>query len=133
MTLVDDLVAWAATAHAAAPLYATDLVVGPRFTAVGAASRPNGATLQSGGIAHNGAAETDPDFSPAAATDALAPLVLGRPLHELIAFLAAAGEKSGSVSAAPLWAMPPLRRVTPFGREAAPTAVKRGPTTRSVA
>lgn len=45
MTLVDDLVAWAATAHAAAPLYATDLVVGPRFTAVGAASRPNGVTL----------------------------------------------------------------------------------------
>jgi hypothetical protein len=103
MTLVDDLVAWAATAHAAAPLYATDLVVGPRFTAVGAASRPNGATLQSGGIAHNGAAETDPDFSPAAATDALAPQVLGRPLHELIAFLAEPHRPAHRLRAADLW------------------------------
>jgi hypothetical protein len=103
MALVDDLLTWAMAAHATSPLYATQLVVGPRFTAVGAASSPDGVVLQGGGIAHNGAAETDPGFSPSAATEDLAPQVLGRPLHELIAFLAAPNQPAHRLRAAAVW------------------------------
>src|SRR5919108_1317767 len=66
--LVADLVAWARAAHAAPPLFATHLVVGPRFTAVGAAPRPDGAAPPVGGLAHNGAAEVLAAFDSAAAT-----------------------------------------------------------------
>jgi hypothetical protein len=103
MDLVAELVAWVREAHAGAPLFATHLVVGPRFSAVGAAPRPGAGAPTAGGIAHNGAAETVDGFDTAAATREIAGAVLGRPLAELVAFLAAPNEPAQRLRAAAVW------------------------------
>jgi hypothetical protein len=103
MGLMTDLVAWARAAHGAAPLFATQLVVGPRFTAVGAAPRPDAPSPVAGGIAHNGAAEVVAGFETARATGEIAGDVLGRPLHELVAFLAAPNAPARRLRAAEVW------------------------------
>ena len=103
MSVVDDLVAWARESHAGAPLFATQLVIGPRFTAIGAAGRPDSPLPQAGGIAHNGAAETLPGFDGAAAGAEIAGALLGRPLHELVAFLGAPNEPAHRLRAAAVW------------------------------
>jgi hypothetical protein len=101
--LVAELVAWARRAHDARPLFATDLVVGPRFTALGAASTPGADAPAAGGIAHNGAAEMVPGFDSAVTTRELAGAVLGRPLHELVSFLATPGLPPYRSCAAAAW------------------------------
>jgi hypothetical protein len=103
LSVVDDLVAWARESHAGAPLFATQLVIGPRFTAIGAAGRPDSPLPQAGGIAHNGAAETLPGFDGAAAGAEIAGALLGRPLHELVAFLGAPNEPAHRLRAAAVW------------------------------
>jgi hypothetical protein len=103
MALVHDLADWARAAHAASPLFATQLVVGPRFTVVGAAPHPDAGVPQSAGIAYNGAAESDPAFDQTAATQDLARRVLGLPLHELVAHLAVPSTPAHRPRAAAIW------------------------------
>jgi hypothetical protein len=101
--LVDELVAWARERHAGAPLFATQVVVGPRYTAIGAAGRADAPLPQVGGIAHNGAAETLPGFDGAVASAEIAGALQGRPLHELVAFLGAPNEPARRLRAAACW------------------------------
>jgi hypothetical protein len=103
LSLIDELVAWARERHTVAPLFVTHLVVGPRFTAVGAAGRPDSPLPRAGGIVHNGAAETVPGFDGATASAEIAGALLGRPLHELVAFLGAPNEPAQRLRAAAVW------------------------------
>jgi hypothetical protein len=64
-------------------LYATQVVVGPRFTALAAAPRPGAAPPTAGGVAYTGALDTEADFDTTAATRAVATAVLDRPLASL--------------------------------------------------
>lgn len=103
MGLVEELVAWAQAAHVASPLFATQLVIGPRFTAIGAAPLSGTLAPVAGGIVHNGAAETVAGFDATAATREIADAVLGRPLHELVAFLGAPNRPAQRLRAAAVW------------------------------
>jgi hypothetical protein len=109
--IIPELLRTARAAHEATPLFVTQVVVGPIFTAVGVSPTPGADALVAGGIAHNGAADHLQDFDPAAATQVAAGAVLGRPLHEVAGFLAAPGAVFGPAGAATWDARPIETRV----------------------
>jgi hypothetical protein len=79
--------------QAAPPLYATQVVVGPRFTAI--AGAPSlGAAPTAGGVAYTGARDTEADFDATTATRTVASAVLDRQLAAL-AYGALAGTIHG--------------------------------------
>ncbi|HEX2037955.1 MAG TPA: DUF364 domain-containing protein [Chloroflexota bacterium] len=65
------------------PLFATHLVIGPRFTAIGAAPQPGAHRPTAGGVAYTGAADGPGPFDTGAATRTVEQGVLSHPLSEL--------------------------------------------------
>lgn len=84
MSLLVDLLDAACQAP---PLIAVDLVAGPRFTAIAAATTVDAAPV-AGGVAYTNAGDHVPGFDVEAATRAIAGAVIGRPLAAIVGALA---------------------------------------------